>query len=258
MKLEKLKEEKKKNKLTILLKGEHEVFANTIRRLIVEEVPTLAVEDLEIKDNSSALYDEMLGLRLGLTPIKTDLKSYTFREQCKCEGEGCARCQLTLTLKVGRKGYAYAEDAESTDPKCTFALGKMPIVKLLARQKVDLTMTAILGRGKEHIKWSPGWAYYRQEAQLTLGKVADPAAIAAKCTDGVLQMKGNKLDVDKEKVQESILLEHYASLDKNITIEYTGNILFTVESWGQLSCREMLSRSAEILEAKAEELERQL
>src|SRR3989344_6668615 len=120
MKIEKLNEDKKNGKLTFLLKDSDEVFANTIRRLIIEEVPTLAVEDLELKDNSSALYDEMLGLRLGLLPLKTDLKSYELKEKCKCNGEGCARCELKIALKVGRKGYVYAEDAQSTDPKCTF------------------------------------------------------------------------------------------------------------------------------------------
>ena len=49
IKLEKIKEERKKNKLVLLFKGSNEVFANTIRRMIIEEVPTLAVEDLEIK-----------------------------------------------------------------------------------------------------------------------------------------------------------------------------------------------------------------
>ena len=47
MKVEKIKEEKKKGKLTFLLKGSNEAFANTIRRLIIEEVPTLAVEAQE-------------------------------------------------------------------------------------------------------------------------------------------------------------------------------------------------------------------
>ena len=88
MKIEKIKEEKKKNKLSILLKDTDEVFANAIRRLILEEVPTLAVEDLEIKENNSALYDEFIGLRLGLIPLKTDLKSYNLKEKCKCDMDG--------------------------------------------------------------------------------------------------------------------------------------------------------------------------
>jgi len=258
MKLEKIKEEKKKNKLVLLLKGSNEVFANTIRRLILEEVPTLAVEELEIKDNSSALYDEMLALRLGLIPIKTDLKSYELKEKCKCEGQGCAQCELKITLKVGRKGYVYAEDAHSADPKCTFVYPKMPLVKLLARQKVDILMTAVLGQGKNHAKWAPGWAYYKKEPIVSIGKVADSQSIISHCSDGLFFLKGNKLEVDEEKARVSNLLEYYAELDPGISVEYTNNLIFTLESWGQLSAKEILSGSADILIEKAEELEAQL
>ena len=138
IKLEKIKEEKKKNKVIFILKGSDEIFANTIRRLILEEVPTLAIEDLEIKENSSALYDEMLGLRLGLCPVKTDLKSYNLKDKCKCEGEGCAQCELKINLKASKKGYVYAESAESTDPKCTFVYPKMPLTKLLVKRMIKL------------------------------------------------------------------------------------------------------------------------
>lgn len=258
MKLEKLKEERKKNKIVLLLSESDEVFANTIRRMIIEEVPTLAVEDLEFKDNSSALYDEMIGLRLGLIPIKTDLKSYVFKEKCKCEGAGCAQCELKISLKAGKKGYVYAEEAESEDPKCTFVYPKMPIIKLLSRQRIDVTMTAVLGRGKDHAKWSPGWAYYKKEPVISLGKVNDPEKVAENCSDGLLELEGKRLKVNQDKVYESNLLEYYAELDKGISVEYTDNLIFTVESWGQLSWKELLVTSGELLAEKAEELEKQL
>ncbi|MEK6901471.1 MAG: DNA-directed RNA polymerase subunit D [Nanoarchaeota archaeon] len=258
MKLEKITEDRKRNKICFLLKDSNEVFANVVRRLIIEEVPTLAVEDVEIKENSSALYDEMLALRLGLTPIKTDLKSYTLKEKCKCNGEGCAQCELKITLKGSKKGYVYAEEAQSTDPKCTFVYPKMPIVKLLAKQKVDVTLTAILGKGKMHAKWSPGWAFYKKEPSLNVGKVKNPEAIAAKCTDGVLVLKNKKLEVVSEKLYDSNLLEYYASLDEGITVEYGDTIIFFLESWGQLGCKEILSVSADILVEKVEDLEKQL
>ena len=257
MKIDKIKEEKKKSKLVLLFKETDEVFANTMRRMILEEVPTLAVEDLEFKENNSALYDEMLGLRLGLIPIKTDLKSYNLKEKCKCEGAGCAQCELKITLKSGsRKGYVYAEDAQSTDPKCTFVYPKMPIVKLLAKQKVDLTMTAILGRGKEHAKWAPGWAFYKKEPVVKMGKVHNPELVAQKCSDGVFTFKNKKLELDEDKVYDSLLLDYYSELDKGITVEYTDNIIFTMESWGQLSCKEMLTKSADLFIEKIEEMEK--
>src|SRR3989338_2154914 len=170
IKLEKIRDERKNAKLIFMIKGADEVFANTIRRTIIEEVPTLAVEDIEIKEQGSALYDEMFALRVGLTPIKTDLKSYNLKSECKCESAGCAQCELKITLKANKKSYVYAGESESSDPKCTFVYEKMPLTKLITKQKVDLTMTAILGRGREHTKWSPGWAFYKKERVVNLGK----------------------------------------------------------------------------------------
>ena len=240
------------------MKGSTEVFANAIRRLIVEEVPTLAVEDVEVRDNSSALYDEMLALRLGLLPISTDLKSYRSKESCSCQGAGCAQCELKITLKAARKGYVYAEEAKSADPKCTFVYPRTPIVKLQPKQKIDVTMTAVLGRGQEHTKWSPGWAIYLHEPVVKVGKVSEPQKVMEMCTDGVFSLKGNTLSVNQEKVADSLLLEFYSSLDKGITVEYTENLIFTVESWGQLSCREMLQKSADLLSEKIDIFEKAL
>ena len=258
IKIEKLEEEKKKGKLILLVKNSDEVFVNCIRRLIIEEVPTLAVEDLEIKENNSALYDEMLGLRLGLMPIKTDLKSYNLKEQCKCSGAGCAQCELTLSLKANKKGVVKASEAVSTDPKCTFVHDEMPVVKLISKQKIDLTMKAVLGQGKMHAKWSPGTAYYRAEALVTVGKISNPELLAEKCTDGVLEINGSKVKVNPEKVYQSNLLELYQTLDKGIQVEYTDNSILTIESWGQLSCKEMLLQTAEIMSSKIEEMEKLL
>ena len=258
MKIEKLSEDKKSFKIQFMLKDSSEVFANTVRRLIIEEVPTLAVEDLEIKDNSSALYDEMVGLRLGLTPIKTDLKSYRLPENEDEVAEKSARCTLQLKLKVSRKGYVYAEDAESADPKCAFVYPKMPIAKLLAKQKIDIQMTAVMGQGKNHVKWSPGWGFYKNEAVVKVGKIQDAGKIQKACTDGVFTVKGNTVTLNKDKVAESKLLEFYATLDDGITVEYTDNIIFNLEGWGQLSCKEMLTQSADILVAKADEMEQLL
>ena len=258
IKVEKVNEEKKKGKVTILLKGANEVFANTIRRLVIEEVPTLAVEDLEIKDNSSALYDEMLALRLGLLPIKTDLKSYHLPKTPEEVEERSARCTLQLRLKAAKKGYVYAQEVESSDPKCTFVYPNMPVVKLLSKQKVDILMYAVMGRGKDHTKWCPGLAFYKREPLFSVGKVKDPESLAKQSTDGVLTLKGNSISVNKDKLYESNLLDYYAELDEAVKLEYSDNIIFTLESWGQLTTKEIFQESAKILIEKVEEMEQLL
>jgi len=256
MKIETLKEEKKQGKISFLLSGIDEVFSNTIRRLVMEEVPTLAVETIEIKDNNSALYDEMLALRIGLTPIKTDYKSYNLPSECKCEGAGCAQCTLKINLKTSKKGYVYAEDAKSADPKCTFVHPKMPLVKLLAKQKVDLEMTAIMGQGKEHVKWAPGLVFFKKEPVIKIGKItADAKTIADYCPKKVFTAKGNKLELVKNMVHECTLCQQCTDLDKEITLEDSGNYVFNIESWGQVSCKEMLTKSTGILINKVEEME---
>ena len=258
MKIEKIREERKNNKVVFLLKESNEAFVNAIRRLILEEVPTLAVEDISVKENNSALYDEMLALRLGLIPIKTDLKSYQLKDKCSCNGAGCAQCELKISLKVAKSGYVYARDAKSTDPKCTFVQEDMPIVKLLPKQKIDVVMTAVLGNGKEHAKWAPGWAFYKQEPVISLGKVKDLKKVMDNCKDGVFTLSNNKLSLVKEKVYDSNMLGFYSELDEAITIEYTDNFIFILESWGQLNCKEILNYSADLLLEKAEQLEKEV
>ena len=48
-----------------------ESLANAIRRSVLE-IPTLAVDEVEIFKNDSALYDEVLAHRIGLIPLKTE------------------------------------------------------------------------------------------------------------------------------------------------------------------------------------------
>ena len=143
----------------------------------------------------------------------------------------------------------------STDPKCTFVEPKTIVVKLLPKQKIDVTMSAELGRGKVHAKWSPGWPIYKKEGVLKLGSVKDADSLVKNCPDGVFTLKAGKLVLNEEKMIESHLLDYYAELDEGIKLEYTDNIIFSLESWGQLSPKEILKESANILIEKVSEME---
>ncbi|MHA1861394.1 MAG: DNA-directed RNA polymerase subunit D, partial [Candidatus Ranarchaeia archaeon] len=65
--------DKDEEQIRFILKDVDVAFANALRRTILTEVPALAIDEVVIVENSSALYDEILAHRLGLIPLKTDL-----------------------------------------------------------------------------------------------------------------------------------------------------------------------------------------
>lgn len=261
MNIELLVWSKKRQVMHFLLKQSTDAFANLIRRYIMDEIPTLAIEDVEFKENSSALYDEIIAHRLGLMPITTDLKGYVLREQCSCKGEGCATCQLVITLKSSKKGIVTAGEAKSSDSGCTFVFGGMPVVELIARQKIELAATAVLGKGKDHAKWAPALAYYRKEPSIKVEKALSEEQkrrIALTCDDTVAV--NGKVKVDMEKLRTSARFDACVGAleDAGAIVTETGNHLFTVESWGQLDCKTILEQAADAVLRSLDEVEQQL
>jgi len=76
-----------------------ESLANAIRRS-ANEIPVLAIENLEIHKNDSVLYDEIIAHRLGLVPLEMK-KGMKLPSECSCKGKGCSKCQVKLKI-VGK------------------------------------------------------------------------------------------------------------------------------------------------------------
>lgn len=138
-------------------------FINTIRRVVIDDVPTFAIEFVEVIENESSLYDETIAQRLGLIPLKTDLNSYNLKEECKCKGVGCSLCEVNFNLEQEEEGYVYSSKLVSDDNKIIPTSDKILITKLFKEQKLILKAKAILGSGKEHSKWSPAHAYLKED-----------------------------------------------------------------------------------------------
>lgn len=83
-------------------------IANAIRRVMLAEVPTMAIEIVNVDDNQSVLFDEFIAHRLGLLPlschavgdIPPDLE-FGFREHkdCNCF-DGCPYCTVEYKLEA--------------------------------------------------------------------------------------------------------------------------------------------------------------
>ena len=261
MEIRVLENNKEQNKLSFILKDSTPIFANTLRRLMIDEVPTMAIEDVEFIKNNSILYDEMVAHRLGLIPLKTDLRSYNLPARCKCEGKGCNRCQLKLVLRATNKpGMVYASEIKSKDPAVKPVYGDMPIVKLLKGQSLELEATAVLGKGKDHMKWSPCHAYYKYRPIIEItGDVKNPEAIIEVDHNNIFEIKDRKLTINKDKVLDCDLSLDFSEIDKNVKVSASDTeFVFNVESFGQLSCKEIINKALDIFDEQLEEFAEEL
>ncbi|HLC66411.1 MAG TPA: DNA-directed RNA polymerase subunit D [Candidatus Nanoarchaeia archaeon] len=262
MEIELLETNKKNGRVTFLLSGANPMIANLLRRLIMAEVPTMAIEDIEFRKNSSVMYDEMVAHRLGLLPLKTDLKSYTVSKDCTCEGAGCAKCSVKLTLKskASSNGYVYAEEFESADSKIIPVHPKMPIAKLLKGQALELEATAVLGRGNDHAKWCPALAYYRGKPDIKItGKIPDGDKLT-KTYPGLFTNKGGKLEIDPKAITTSLLWDEVSETTQGAVsvTESKEDFIFAIESWGQLSAKEIMQAACDAFDAKLNALAEKL
>ena len=147
------------NTVSVQLEGIDRSYANAIRRFCISEVPSMAIDDVVILENSSVLYDEILAHRLGMIPIKTDLEKYNLPEACDCGNPlGCHKCRVLFVLDAKGKdkvSTVTSGDLVSEDREVRPVSESIPLVKLAAGQSVKLEAYARLGRGKEHAKWQP-------------------------------------------------------------------------------------------------------
>jgi len=251
------------------LSGASPAFANAFRRAMIGEVPTLAIEDVRIYDNTSALFDEMLAHRLGLIPIKTDLLTYSTQEKCTCGGAGCPGCTVTYTLSAEGPRMVSSSDLIPADPKAVPVYDNVPIVKLIKGQKLVLEAKAVLNTGREHAKWQPTLVCgYKNHPVISISEACDACGNCVdECPRQVLAVRGKKVEVVKGKLPDCSMcrLCERACLASGIGDEpaicvsaEADRYIFVVEGDGSLPVKEIMNRALLYIKEQSDELEQQL
>ncbi len=240
------------NKLSFFLIDSSPAYSNALRRIMLNEVPVMAIEDVEIVKNSSALYDEVIAHRLGLLPLTTDLKSYELPQSEKDIEERKAKCTVQMTLKAKGPKTVYASDLKTADPKIKPVYPEMPIVKLLKDQEIELSAIGILGKGKDHAKWSPGHVWYNYNPIFKINNAN---------IDKFKDMYPEQIFDKKGKIDEKLILKHNLTdavahvNEEIIKVDYDDSTyLFFVESWGQISPKEILTQACDVFDERLEEV----
>jgi len=247
------------------LSGVSTSFANMFRRAMLSEVPTLAIEEVRIYDNTSILFDEMLAHRLGLIPLRTDLARYAVRSECSCGGVGCPVCTATYTLSVEGPKTVYSSDLIPQDPDAAPAEENIPIIDLAADQKIVLEAHAVVGTGKEHAKWQATTACgYKNYPVIAIDERCDGCGMCVdECPRSVLEAGPGRIRVvaGREEFCSLCRLCERACLAGGIGSEAAIHIgteankfIFVVEGDGSMPVREIIERALQYIQKTSDDL----
>ena len=193
-------------------------LANAIRRSVLE-IPVMAIDEVEIFKNDSALYDEIIAHRIGLIPIKMDKASK----------------EAKFKLKVKGPNSVYASDMS---PSIGTNL-KLPIVILDEGQEFEVIANAKLGKGIEHIKYSPGLVYYKHNLDEDVLNVVYVDA------EGKINYDEEDLKGISEEIVENVK-----------KVKGNDELIFEIESWGQLDSKDIFLKAIDALSGNLKELEK--
>ncbi len=144
--------------MSVKLKGVPLQYANALRRICLNGVPVFAIDTVDMIENSSVMSDEGVSHRLGLIPLKTDLKRFSEPHLCSCKSQaGCSNCRVMLVIDSGDTDTTRTittAELSSEDQTVKPVSDKIPIVQLAPGQKIKLEAYARLGRGSTHAKWN--------------------------------------------------------------------------------------------------------
>lgn len=244
------------------VRGVNHAFLNALRRTLIAEVPKLAIDDVTVYDNTSALFDEMLAHRLGLLPVPTDLGLFNFRDACVCGGEGCPSCTVLFTLSKEGPGMVTSGDLSPADPRFAVVDPDIPIVKLLEGQRVMLEAAAVLGHGSTHAKWSTITAMgYREAPKVKVGNGTVPPAAASEmeklAPENSVRIEDGKIRVLDEERAFDFLTAVSDRYDLGfVTLsEEKDAFVVVVETDGSLSPKAAVQHAVSLLADKLKALE---
>jgi len=227
-----------------------ESLANAIRRS-VNEIPTLAVDEVEFFKNDSALHDEMIAHRIGLIPLKNE--KLKLSEKCSCKGEGCAKCERRSKLVKKGPATVYSQDMSGYD----VVYEGIPITILDKNQELEAEAIARMGIGINHVKWSPGVLFYKNVKELKTGSNAKTVSeIFASCPNKC----GLGEKIENNKTYEMDICDACEeALERNeIKLSDVEKLVFHVESFGQIDAEDIFPEAVEVLKENLEIVSKEL
>ncbi len=233
--------ERKENQIKFKAKINEEL-ANAIRRS-VNQIPIIAIDEVEIFKNDSPLYDETIAHRMGLIPLKFKKLS------------GKKPFEIKLEKKGG--GYVYSDELKG-DVESVYK--RIPITYLKKGESIKINAIAKTGTGKEHSKFSPGLMFYRNIAKIKINPNCSDGIVEV-CPKKVFEKKDGKISIkNEEKCNMCGLCEEYCKKKnkEDVKISPGDELQITIESFGQISADNLFKKAIEVLKKNLEEFSKKI
>ena len=293
------------HEIRILISETNASQVNAIRRALIADVPKLAITRVdfsqgvtqdnkgEVVESVNVLPDEVLAHRLAMIPIPTNLEEPLYApDECpNCKDvierdRGCPMCQVLYTLS------ARGPSADSEEEYKTVYAGdittisdpfydirdehkSIPLTVLAKGQFLEFYAFAVVGRGRDHAKWSPVAAVgFRPHRIAVLNKpkkasvlfdlgltTTDGTAINAKLfgKDKKLTDVNHVMDLEKALHQVGEGTGREAAFDDAITLEpVEGSYVFSYETDGSLDPKVAFNAALEELKNRFNNLSEEL
>lgn len=228
--------------------------ANALRRILISEVPTIAVDKVRVHKNTGVVPDEVLAHRLGLVPMCVDAGDVD-----------AAALAFTLSVRNTARDTrcVFSDDIVcAAAPNTRWFKSRVPITKLAFGQEIELEITCAVGTGTQHAKWSPVCpATYRLMPQITIGDVydEDAAKLASLFAAGVIGIArtGGRAKAFVENPRRDFVsrevLRHAEFAGRVALGRVPGHFIFTVETVSAEPVK-LLRAAVAILVARADRL----
>lgn len=199
--------------------GAEPPLANALRRIMIAEIPTIAIEKVTMWQNTSIIPDENLAHRVGLVPIKAHANDFEYHKQGSEYSENdslkfrlhkiCTKKDPSAPMVLNNthdeeilynNSNVLSGDLEwipMGDQKTRLGdvrplLDDILIAKMRPGQEIEMDLICEKGIGKTHAKWSPVCtAFYRLLPEISVNGVTGEQAHELKkiCPMGVFDIE---------------------------------------------------------------------
>ena len=255
------------DELVFIVRDVEVPFINAIRRCAMVNVPKIAIEDVNIVRNDSAMFNEVLAHRLGLTPLVSTLdaieglplpdeEGWGYDEDHDSWADNIKKGVLFELKEVGPK-VVYSKDLISSDSTIKPVYDTIPLVKLKDGEVLDIEAVAKVGYGKDHAKWMPTTVCaYKQYPEITFddSKEIDYDCASA-CPRGILKSDKRSKKIKILDIEDCTMCKSCvrASTNGYINVGYRENdFIFRIETDGSMPPKEVLLKACDELGGKAD------